>query len=232
MITALIVSAGEPQLERCLESVHNQTTPFSNIVHVDNVIPEAMATNSGVDQVKDKWFMKVDGDFFLYPNAVETVLDNMVEDENIVSYGFPLFDEFIKQPIYGAGVTQTEIMKKYRLPNMLSNDLWHGRKLRKMGFGRKKCSVIVGTHFENPSKFQVFKRFFIAGIKYDKKYYWRVLYWLHVKTKDPLLLMAMRAIEFGMIKKHYPFSHNLDYDKEMFGEFNEHCCTNRKLWEF
>jgi hypothetical protein len=147
----------------------------------------------------------------------------MVDDENVVSYGFPLVDLFLQKPIYGAGVTKTEMLRKYRLPNMLSNDFWHGKKLRKLGFKRKKTEDIIGTHFDNPSEFQVFKRFFVAGIKYDQKFYWDILYWQHVKTQDPLYMLAMKAIQFGMKKKHYPFSHNLNYDREMFDEFNEYC---------
>ena len=49
MITleALIMSICDPQVERCVESVKNQTVPFSNIVHMKDVIPESESFNQG-----------------------------------------------------------------------------------------------------------------------------------------------------------------------------------------
>ena len=62
---ALIVSVDEPQLERCLESVRNQTVPFSRIVHINGVVPQHRAIRKGIRKTSDEWVMKIDGDMIL-----------------------------------------------------------------------------------------------------------------------------------------------------------------------
>lgn len=222
-IGALIVSAGEPQLERCLEAVKGQTVPFSNIVHKDNIIPESVAFNTGMDEVQGEWVMKVDGDFILRRDAVEMVLNSMTDDEDVYMFVYALYDSFLRAIIWGCGVYRREFYtQKVRYPNMLSNDVWAGKKLNKMGYRNVRPlgdSVPIATHCEDPDEFQVFRRFFTRGVKGGKRFVWKILVRLYEETHDPLYDLAMRAIEFGMEKKLYPSSHNLNYDRQMYEEF-------------
>jgi len=219
-IEALIISADEPQLERCLEAVRSQTIPFSNITHINNVSPESTAFNTGLAMVKDELVMKIDGDMILHNNAVETALKRIPEENgNAYVHNFILFDSFLKQNIRGCGVMRSSVFRKVPYPNFLCDDVWVGHKLRKMGFVMERHTEVIGTHCENPDDFQVFRRFYSMGVKHGKRYSWRYLSRLYGGTKDPLYALAMEAVEFGIEKKQYPTSHNLGFDRKMFEEF-------------
>jgi hypothetical protein len=225
-IEAMIISTDEPQLERCLEAVHNQTVPFSRIVHVNNVIPEKDAYIKGFHQTIDDFVMKIDGDFILYPNAVEIALgalEHEDEEPTIVVWNFRVWDTLYQAYLRGVGVMRAgifrEIFKTLDFPDMLSNDRWFGRRLRQMGYFKKNLGEAIATHFEGADEFQIFRRFFIQGIKYGKAYHYPVLSKLLDRTGDAQYNLAIRALEFGEFKKSYPTSHNLDFDREMYEEF-------------
>lgn len=219
-IGALIISADEPQLERCLEAVKNQTIPFSNITHVNNVSPESMAFNGGLAMVTDEYVMKIDGDMILRNDAVETALKYIPEENgNAYVHNFILYDSFLKQNIRGCGVIVKSIFGKVPYPNFLTDDTWVGHKLRRMGFVIERYPEVIGTHFNSPDEFQVFRRFYVMGVKHDKRYSWVYLERLYQETKDPLYDLAMKAVEFGIKKKYYPTSHDLNFDRKMFEEF-------------
>jgi len=223
-IGALIISAEEPQLERCLHSVYNQTVPFSNIVHMNNVIPESKAFNKGLAASTDDWIMKINGDMILYDNAVEIALSNMEENEDIFLYSYGLFDAFLQAPICECGVFLKSAFLRVRYPNMLTDDVYSQRKLRRQGFVRRtpyRDGIMVGTHCADPDEFQVFRRFYSNGVKHGKRFMGRLLQKLYKHTKDPLYDLAFKALMFGMTKRDYPTSHNLNFDKIMFDKFKK-----------
>ncbi len=228
-VEALIISFNEPQLERCLQAVREQTIPFSNITHINGISPEHNAFNSGISLVTNEWVMKIDGDMILYEDAVETVLRSSDENESdLYMYSFGLDDTFIKRPICGVGVFRARLYRSIRYPNMLSNDVYAGKKIQPMGWKRKKPfkeGVNIGTHCDSPDEFQVFRRFYTNGVK-DGLFMLRFLTPLFEQTKDPLYDLAIKAVRFGAQKRYYPTSHNLSFDKKMFEEFYAYCRRN------
>jgi hypothetical protein len=218
---ALIVSCGEPQLERCLEAVRNQTVPFSGITHVIDISPEYIAINRGIAAIQDEWFMKIDGDMILYENAVEIATGHLDCPETDYILSFRLQDTFLKSTIRGVGVIRTKAIQTVRYPNMLSNDARVGKKMSKLGWTGQRNWEIIGTHFDSPDEFQVFRRFYAQAVKYNDKYCRPLLDNLYEITQNPLYLLAIKAVEFGIKKKFYPTSHDLNFDREMYKEFNE-----------
>lgn len=219
-IGALIISVNEPQLERCLESVHNQTVPFSNITHINNIIPESVAFNTGFKAVTDELVMKIDGDFILYNNAVETAISLIPEeDPTVYVYNFRVYDAFFRGAIRGIGVMRYSVCRNSRYPNMLSNDVWFGKKMSRLGFVKKNLAPIIATHFEDADEFQIFRRLYCQGVKYGYRYTGKVLNKLRRDTGDHVYDFALKALDFGVKKKHYPTSHNVDFDRKMFEEF-------------
>jgi glycosyltransferase involved in cell wall biosynthesis len=219
---ALIVSVDEPQLERGLEAVKNQTVPFSNIIHINNVVPESVAFNQGLDAVKDEWFMKIDGDMILYKNAVEIVQESVVSKEpKIYCHNFRVYDTFLDGPMRGISVLNTEISRTLKYPNMLGDDVWFGQKLIRRGYIKINYGPVIATHFENPDEFQLFRRFYAYGVKHGTRFAWHSLQGLYKETGDPVYDLSRRMVEFGMKKGHYPSSHNIEFDLKMFKEFKD-----------
>jgi glycosyltransferase involved in cell wall biosynthesis len=219
---ALIISAGEPQVERCLEAARSQTVPFSNIIHIANVVPEHVAFNTGIDKITDEWLMKIDGDMILHKDAVEIVLKYMSGKDDVSMFTFTVYDDFFAADMVGCNVAKTSLFKTVRYRNMLRNDFCARKSLTKMGLKRDKPAITIATHAENPDEFQIFRRFYIYGVKYGKGFGpWRHASKMLSATGDERYRFALRALEFGMTKAYYPGSHNIDFDKKMFGEFKE-----------
>lgn len=220
MIEALVISAGEPQLERCLEAVKNQTVPFSNIVHIANVVPQHVAFNTGIKKITDEWVMKVDGDMVLYNNAVHTVISYICTNGNASIYIFNVYDDFIGGPMVGCKVYKTEMVRKIEHEDRLKNDLRVEKKLKMRGHKVNKLGVTIATHAENPDEFQIFRRFYVYGVKYGKGCGpWNNIYRRFNETGNNKLAFAMKSLEFGIEKKEYPGSHNIEFDKKMYDKF-------------
>lgn len=220
-IEALIISTDEPQLERCLESVKNQTIPFSNIVHINGVVPESVAFNRGMSLITEEWVMHIAGDFILYENAVAVAIENMEKyhDDKIFTYTYQVYDAFLKCDLCGCSVSRASAYKSVPFRDVLSDDIWAGRRLLRQGLIRKDLQgIVIGTHFDSPDEFQVFRRFYARGIKRDWRNFGRILNAL--ANGNPMYELALKALEFGNLKKHYPTSHNIDFDRKMFEEFN------------
>jgi len=227
MVEALLLSVDEPQLSRCLESMHNQTVPFTNIVHINNVVPQSEAYNQGIRQLTDRWFVHTAGDVCLSLDAVEqcvkVIEDN--NDEKVAGHLFSLWDSFLKLDWGGIGVFKTDVYRKFRIRNRLANDRILGKRMDRRGWTFKRHNgIYLGTHFDSPDEYQVFRRFFVAGLKYNGKRLSEMnetLENLYHKTNDLLYLTAKRAIEFAAYKHGlYPGSHNIEFEREMWEEFN------------
>lgn len=226
MIDAVVVSIGESQLDRCLESVKKQVVPFSNIIHVDGVVPEAEAFKKGIEQVKEKWAMVIGGDFILNDDATIEGIKKIKEYTSIKIGGFlfGLFDSFIQRIINSCTVYNTEAVRSTTWHDTLRNDRRAIHEMESRGwvfkrFFRGREIIVIGTHFDDPDEFQIFRRYFVAGIKRNPSL--PLIQDLYKRTKDKRYKLAIQAINYGWSKSQnsYSTSHNVDYDRRMFEEF-------------
>lgn len=229
MIDACITSVGEPQVERCLKSAREQVVPFANIIHVDGVVPEVKSFRATLRQVKSEWMMKIDGDMILHDYAVGVAQDYIDKetDNSVVEYQFGLYDEFIKRVINSCRVSRVDAIKSVRSKDRMENDYSIVRQMEERGM---KCvrlwqghnPVVIGTHFEDPDEFQIFVRYYHAGVL-RTKVTMRVLDRLYRTTKDDRYALAIKAFNYGLSKgyKNYPGSRDVNYDRKEFEKFNE-----------
>jgi hypothetical protein len=229
LIDACISSVGEPQVERCLKSVREQVVPFANIIHVDGVVPEVKAFRETLKQVKSEWMMKIDGDMILHDYAVGVAQDyiNKETDSSVVEYQFGLYDEFIKRIINSCRVSKVAAIKSVRSKDRMENDYsiviqMEERGMKCVRLWKEDHPVVIGTHFDNPDEFQIFVRYYHAGVL-RTKVTMRVLNKLYNSTKDPRYDLAIRAFNYGYNKgyKQYPGSRDVNYDRKEFEKFNE-----------
>ena len=226
MIEALLLSVGEPQLANCVESLESQTFPLDRIIHIQNVCPQSTAYNQGLAQLKEDWFILMAGDIILDPDAVYEICREIKKDDLrlVFGYSFRIKDTFLNAA-QGLGVFKTDILQKNPLRDRLSNDRSLGVKLTRHGLYMKRVDApILGTHFDQPTEFQVFNRFFIYGIKYNSHRIAsisRKLGTLKRLTGNQLYDLAIKAIDFGREKRGYPGSHNIEFDRKMYEEFKK-----------
>lgn len=224
MIEALLISVDEPQLERCLESIKNQTVPFSNLVHINNIQPYSSAYNEGISKLKDDWFTVINGDHILHLNAVEKITSKIKENNEpkIVGHLYCILDTFLNIEWGGIGTFKTDVVSKYRFHNRLDAERIVGRRLFKHGFIMKRHEGYLGTHFDSPDEFEVYRRFYIVGLKFkgvEVERFYQNVDSLYKSTGNNLYLIAMKAILFAGKKKEYPGSYNLDFDLKMYEKF-------------
>jgi len=224
-IDALITSVGDPQLDRCLEAVKNQTVPFSNIVHIDKVSPQSVAFNTGIRQTTSEWVMGIGGDMILDKDAVERIT-KYIEQNNgsrILGYYFGLYDTFLDRKVGYLSVLRGSLFRTIIYEDNIINDWKVVRNLRKAGWvAIELFHFVVGTHFDQPDEFQIFKRFYIHGVRFrDHRSAKGKLVDLFEKTRNPLYDLGVKAIEFAWAKNFYPGSHNYEFDKKNFEEFVE-----------
>ena len=226
MIEALIISVDEPQLDRCLKSVYEQG--FSKVIHINDAsVPCHDAYNRGLAMLSDEWFLLINGDIILKDCAVEKCREAIVNEHqsNVVAHLFSVDDVFMDAPLMGGiGVFKTNILKSYPYLNRLDADRQLGKKLAKHGWDmRTHREIVLATHFDSPDEFQVFKKFYVSGMKYNSHVIAQMLIDLEKlkgKTGDPLYSLAIMAVYFGIGKKGYPGSKNVSYERKMYEEFN------------
>ena len=227
MIDACIRSVGEPQIERCLLSAKDQVIPFSNIIHVDGIVPEVEALRTLLKQVRSEWMMLIDGDMILYDYAVIIAQDHIGrgKDDSVVEYQFGLYDQFIKRVINSCRVSKVKAIKSAKLKDWMGCDLNIVRTMEDKGMKciklwKSKIPVVIGTHFENPDDFQIFVRYYHAGVLRTPNTM-ELLSGLYESTKDMKYNFAMKALTYGLNKKYkeYPGSRDVNYDRKEFEKF-------------
>jgi len=70
-ITAVVLSMGEPTLDRALASIARQTLPVADVVEVTGVSPFHRALSEGATHVRTEYFLQVDADMVLDPDCAE-----------------------------------------------------------------------------------------------------------------------------------------------------------------
>jgi hypothetical protein len=225
MIEALVISAGEPQIPRCLEAIRKQGDLISRTIHIDNVVPEYKAFNQGISEVSGEWFIKIDGDTILYEDAMKKIIDclNSYNFPKLGVLSFGLWDSFLGCIIGFTHLFKSSVVKNMVAVDSIINDRKFINKIRSMGYrSRKILQTIIGTHFDDPDEFQVFRRFYIMAKKYpDNNFVIKIMSKLLIEKGDPLYSVGLKAIEFSRKKNYYPGSHNLKFDREMYDEFKK-----------
>jgi len=232
-IGAVITTIGEPQTKACIDAVKKQNPLFDEIQIIKNVSPSAEAYNKGIKEANTKWCLFLDADMVLKENIVPLLKEQIEKKQRVLSYVFRLKDTFLRMNIKGVRLYNVKVVKKFPFQNKLGLDRICRRQAIKEGYieiDLKK--TIIGTHFDSPSDFQVYKRFLMRGVKAKKNFggAWsrpdallKRLKKLYNKTDNYQYLLAMRGIADGMT-----IDRDVDYDinfgiKE-YGEARHELC--------
>ncbi len=227
-VEAFLISMNDPQLERCLESIKNQTVPFSKVTHINGVSPMCDAWNKGWEMITEDWVLLLNGDEIIYPDGLETALNYMKKRmyDGIAAYCLGWYNPFLEVVDNQFSIVRSSVYKKIKAVDSIVFDRIISKEVRRQGWRyKKRLSLICGTHFEDPTEYQVFTRFSRLPQKYsqsDVNENKERLSNLFDKTGNDLYAVALDAIEYGIQKKNYPGSYRIEFDDKAFEEFNAH----------
>lgn len=175
-ITAFVISSGvNPNYKSCLEALKNQTV-IVNIDIIKDYNPMSTAFQQMLVRCKTPYYIEVDEDMVLKPNAIEKMYQSFVEEPNpkIAMIGFQLHDTHIDFIIYGVKIYRYDIFKNY--PYDLKNMSCEVEQLDRMkadGYLYKLVEEVVGEHSPVWSNELIFERYLNLMEKFKEfKYIW------------------------------------------------------------
>lgn len=112
-VTVFVTTVGYPTFERCMECLQAQDCTFQLKV-IENVAPMSAAFQRMINECETPFYVQVDEDMLLYPQAVRTLYETMLQlDDTVAQFVACLFDEHLDRAIYGLKIFRTAIARRY-----------------------------------------------------------------------------------------------------------------------
>jgi hypothetical protein len=230
-IPVVVLSVDEPQLERAMASIQGQR--FAPVIHVNNMAPQAKANNCANRMLAERgldrgWVLWTAGDMILYDDALDRIAAYMqahVQSDRVVEVTFGLEDTFLERAICGCPLRRMDVYAGTTRKDVMGNDFLVRRELEKKGYVyQRPCEkgFCIGTHFDAPTVFQIFRRFRARGIKArnnraERARYGQMLIDLHNKYPDQeQYRQALSAFSYGIGLEARAASHNIAQDQKEF----------------
>lgn len=170
-VSAVLLSIGEPYLERALASLSQQTVPVRELIRVENVHPFSRAFNQGASQVKTPYFLQLDADMVLDPNCIQQLLEGM-QDDCALTIGH-LRDPMLGV-VVGVKLFRTACVQQEGFPETVSSDTDWLQKVTRQGWKHRYVTderlqpcPTLGAHEPNYTSNYIF-------CKYAR---WAAAYW-------------------------------------------------------
>lgn len=233
-IPLFLTSVDEPQLPRAIKSTKNQNCgTFNPVFHRNNVAPQSQAMNELNEEAREYningWALWLSGDMILYNSAIERIISYLTDidppNENTVEYTFGLRDTFLEENICGCPLRKMDVYSKTIRKNVMRNDFYVRRELEKQGYEYKrpcKEAYTIGTHFDSPDNFQIFRRFKARGVKARKnpkerdKYLGKLKKLALKNCSDIRYKYAVSAFEYGYKRASTVGAHDITIDEVEF----------------
>lgn len=227
------MSKWEPQFSECVSSCDNQTLLFDEITILDNYIPLFTAYKKVKKVLKYNRLFFISGDTILNKNDHKHIMEiyNEKEFNNIYCYKFPIYDWFLQKNIHAIRLINSRVWLDIGIRNTLREDVDVRDRAIKEGFKEisyfgkdERQEIVIGVHCKEPDVFQIFRRFFIRGVKDGHKPKIRIkLLNLFENSLNPLYQLAIDAFDFGVREKKYGdnTTHNIELDLELWKRFKE-----------
>lgn len=217
-----IFRCGEPQCTPLLYDVE-QMKQFHCVHIADNISPFHVAVNTTVKKCFDdgcEWVVMLDGDMELLPDRFWPAFHDAIKRPDCKGkIFFKLWDPYIQKNIGHMKVTNKAWMDAagWYTDNVVCDRIAEGIA-RTKDMKRLNVDIVTGVHFENPTQFQIFRRFFVRGIKVAQGYNDMVGDYTKIISG-----LALEAYNFGLktVYKGDPLC--LDYLLKKYDEFLGDC---------
>lgn len=136
-VTVFVTTVGAPSFDACLDHLNRQDCRFEMRI-IDHVAPMNAAFQKMMDDCTTPYYVQVDEDMLLRPNAVRWLHDQMQsacpEVSIVCAY---LFDEHLKRPIQGVKIFRHEIVRHFPFSAVEACELDHNERLIAAGYPLK-----------------------------------------------------------------------------------------------
>ena len=157
-ITIVLMTCGELSETQCVAAIE----PFRDqveFVEVRNVFPQIKALNQMIESVQTEYFIPLDADIVLYPNAWDRISNAWRKhwrSNDWHSILFSLWDTLTEKKILALKLMRTQIMKQNLFAESATPDVEHYGRLTSAGY---KCihdyikqspigdHIVAGQHF-------------------------------------------------------------------------------------
>ncbi len=172
------MTCGELTEQACLDAI----SPFRDQIilqEVRNVCPQIKALNQMIAGVETEFFVPLDADMILNPDAFQRItaaVDEYLYDQRWHSMLFPLWDTLTEKRILALKVLRTRAMKENLFIDSPTPDVEHFQRLTKKGYVciDKHLSedpigkhVVCGQHFCYFKYRDVYQTYRMHGFEWD-----------------------------------------------------------------
>jgi MoaA/NifB/PqqE/SkfB family radical SAM enzyme len=177
-LTVFIISAGDnPNYSACKNSIANQTVKFKTKYIID-VSPMSLAFQQMIDQCDTAFYIQVDNDMVLKPDAIENMFNLMNKqiliNPKTVIYNCLLNDPHLERNICGIKIYRHDIIAKY--PYKISSNSCEKTQIEDMqkdGWHLHFGDYVAGQHSPKWTNALVFERYFtLMGKAKEFGYTW------------------------------------------------------------
>lgn len=164
-ITAFVITSGEPSTRECISRLERQTVRVKVDV-IENVSPMWAAFDQMHKRVQTPFFVQVDADMMLEPDAIETLYNGITEaGPKCGQFVGWLWGDAERTALTGCKIYRTEIATRYPYTESLSCEWPHFKAMEADGFKmeipypmpttRAGC---IGLHYSLQSEAMAFDR--------------------------------------------------------------------------
>jgi hypothetical protein len=173
-LTAVTITTGRGTYQDCQKALSEQTATFRQH-EIANVRPMNKAFQSMLDSVTTPYFIQVDEDMVLYPDAAARMLKAIKESSPTTwALAFPLFDTHLSMNIIGCKIYKTEIARQFPYQSSGSCEM---EQVRRAGAAGLKMDVLpldsppVGEHRLGQNPNVIADRYYRLGRKQAQFHY-------------------------------------------------------------
>jgi GT2 family glycosyltransferase/glycosyltransferase involved in cell wall biosynthesis/2-polyprenyl-3-methyl-5-hydroxy-6-metoxy-1,4-benzoquinol methylase/tetratricopeptide (TPR) repeat protein len=122
--TVFLLTVGDPAFQACKDSVERQTGTTFKVETIQNVCPFNAAAQEMITRCTTPYFIQVDEDMVLHPDAVSRMEQQMAHAPSEVGMiCFHLYDEDRECPIQGVKIYRTESMKQVSFLDLKASEM-------------------------------------------------------------------------------------------------------------
>jgi glycosyltransferase involved in cell wall biosynthesis len=174
-VTVFVTTVGAPSFDVCLAMLRQQDCRFTLRV-IDHVAPMNAAFQRMLDLCRTPFYVQVDEDMLLYPDAVRTLYDEIAGAGDAVALVVAnLHDPHLRRPIHGVKIFRHATVARYPFQDVESFEKAQVAQLRADGHRQRDIERPLGLHGTHWTPRSIYERY--AALERRRRAHPRDLRW-------------------------------------------------------